>query len=67
MAEAFCNDFQGSNVEVLKEVVQESSNISEQVCQHEYILDEEIGVLCQLCGFVSTEIKDVSPPFVSQI
>ncbi|XP_034704457.1 SNF2 domain-containing protein CLASSY 1-like isoform X1 [Vitis riparia] len=54
---------EGSNVEVLKEVVQESSNISEQVCQHEYILDEEIGVLCQLCGFVSTEIKDVSPPF----
>lgn len=36
-------------------------------CQHEFKLNEEIGMLCHICGFVSTEIKDVSAPFVSQI
>lgn len=34
-------------------------------CQHEYKIDEEIGILCRICGFVLTEIRDVSPPFVS--
>ncbi|GKU92186.1 hypothetical protein SLEP1_g5949 [Rubroshorea leprosula] len=33
-------------------------------CQHEYILDEEIGIHCRICGFVSTEIKHVSAPFM---
>ena len=35
-------------------------------CKHEFKLNEEIGMLCHICGFVSTEIKDVSAPFVSQ-
>ncbi|KAK9284072.1 hypothetical protein L1049_012332 [Liquidambar formosana] len=56
-------DNEGSNVEVPTKVVQKSSE-GGKFCQHKYKLDEEIGVLCQLCGFVSTEIKDVSPPFV---
>lgn len=34
-------------------------------CHHDYRLNEEIGIICRLCGFVSTEIKDVSPPFLS--
>jgi DNA repair and recombination RAD54-like protein len=34
-------------------------------CQHEYKLDEEIGILCSRCGYVSSEIRDVSAPFVS--
>ncbi|XVE69488.1 hypothetical protein DITRI_Ditri09bG0155900 [Diplodiscus trichospermus] len=33
-------------------------------CQHEFKLDEEVGVLCRICGFVSTEIKHVSAPFM---
>ncbi|KAF3433339.1 hypothetical protein FNV43_RR24441 [Rhamnella rubrinervis] len=33
-------------------------------CQHQYKVDEEIGVLCHICGFVLTEIRDVSPPFM---
>ncbi|KAH7537612.1 hypothetical protein FEM48_Zijuj03G0111400 [Ziziphus jujuba var. spinosa] len=33
-------------------------------CQHEYKIDEEIGILCRICGFVLTEIRDVSPPFM---
>lgn len=34
-------------------------------CLHEYKLDEEIGILCSRCGYVSSEIRDVSAPFVS--
>ncbi|GLT78895.1 hypothetical protein SLA2020_504130 [Shorea laevis] len=37
---------------------------SSEGCQHEYILDEEIGIRCRICGFVSTEIKHVSAPFM---
>lgn len=33
-------------------------------CQHEYKLNEEIGILCRICGHVSTEIRDVSAPFM---
>ncbi|KAJ6371626.1 hypothetical protein OIU77_002024 [Salix suchowensis] len=33
-------------------------------CQHEFKLDEEIGILCQICGFVKTEINYVSAPFM---
>ncbi|KAM5556763.1 SNF2 domain-containing protein CLASSY 1-like [Rosa sericea] len=33
-------------------------------CQHDFILDEEIGLKCITCGFVKTEIKHVTPPFV---
>lgn len=35
-------------------------------CEHDYKLDEEIGMCCRLCGHVGTEIKDVSAPFVSE-
>lgn len=35
-------------------------------CQHEFKLNEEIGMVCHICGFVSTEIRDISAPFVSQ-
>ncbi|KAM3697745.1 hypothetical protein ACB098_06G137200 [Castanea mollissima] len=39
-------------------------NNSSEICQHEYKLDEEIGILCRRCGFVSTEIRDISAPFM---
>ncbi|XP_010535836.1 PREDICTED: SNF2 domain-containing protein CLASSY 2-like isoform X2 [Tarenaya hassleriana] len=32
-------------------------------CEHDYRLDEEIGLLCRLCGHIKTEIKHVSAPF----
>lgn len=35
-------------------------------CEHDYELDEEIGMCCRLCGHVGTEIKHVSAPFVSE-
>lgn len=34
-------------------------------CKHCYIIDDEIGILCRLCGYVITEIRDVSPPFMN--
>ncbi|KAG9142153.1 hypothetical protein Leryth_007601 [Lithospermum erythrorhizon] len=33
-------------------------------CHHDYRLNEEVGVVCNLCGFVSIEIKNVSPSFL---
>lgn len=34
-------------------------------CEHDYELNEEIGMCCKLCGHVGSEIRDVSAPFVS--
>ncbi|KAK6122007.1 hypothetical protein DH2020_044252 [Rehmannia glutinosa] len=45
--------------------MQKSSKKSENVCKHDYILNEQVGTVCRLCGFVETEIKDILPPFVS--
>uniref|UniRef100_A0A6N2MNU0 Helicase C-terminal domain-containing protein n=1 Tax=Salix viminalis TaxID=40686 RepID=A0A6N2MNU0_SALVM len=44
----------------------ETTQNSDENCQHEFKLDEEIGILCQICGFVKTEIKYVSAPFSSR-
>ncbi|KAM0948099.1 putative DNA helicase chromatin remodeling SNF2 family [Dioscorea sansibarensis] len=41
-----------------------SDKDEEQRCQHEYTLDEEVGLICHLCKYVCTEIRDVWPPFV---
>lgn len=35
-----------------------------EVCQHSYRLNEEIGMCCLLCGFISTEIKYMTAPFM---
>ncbi|KAL1189116.1 SNF2 domain-containing protein CLASSY 2 [Cardamine amara subsp. amara] len=32
-------------------------------CEHDYRLDEEIGLCCRICGHVGTEIKHFSAPF----
>ncbi|KAH7839896.1 hypothetical protein Vadar_010100 [Vaccinium darrowii] len=45
------------------EVAQDTSIQGAHICRHEYKLDEEIGIVCQFCGYVSTEIKDVFPTF----
>lgn len=52
-------NFQGLHDEVPK------SNSHEQKCQHDYRLNEQFGIICKLCGHVRSEIKDVSPSFVS--
>ncbi|ESR49053.1 SNF2 domain-containing protein CLASSY 1 [Citrus sinensis] len=61
MAEAYIlEDNEGSNAGLSSEDPQ----ISSIVCQHEFTLDEEIGILCPKCGFVKTEIKYVTPAFL---
>ncbi|KAH9767286.1 SNF2 domain-containing protein CLASSY 1 [Citrus sinensis] len=61
MAEAYIlEDNEGSNAGLSSEDPQ----ISSIVCQHEFTLDEEIGILCPICGFVKTEIKYVTPAFL---
>ncbi|XP_057483318.1 SNF2 domain-containing protein CLASSY 1-like [Actinidia eriantha] len=65
MASAYIlEDSEGPDVEVPAEISQNPSKLWEQFCRHEFKLNEEIGILCQLCGYVSTEIKDVSPTFL---
>lgn len=59
-------DDEGSNVEIPANAAQKPSEDSRKFCRHDYKLDEEIGIICKICGFVSTEIKDVSPPFMQQ-
>lgn len=34
-------------------------------CHHQFILDEEIGIICKNCSFVDLEIKYCVAPFVS--
>ncbi|KAM7491882.1 hypothetical protein LguiA_034803 [Lonicera macranthoides] len=44
--------------------VENPNKISGPVCRHDYRLNEEIGIVCLICGFVCTEIKDVMPSFL---
>ncbi|KAL7146753.1 hypothetical protein ABFS83_06G063100 [Erythranthe nasuta] len=44
---------------------QKSNKNEENKCAHDYILNEQVGTVCRLCGFVETEIKDILPPFVA--
>lgn len=52
---------QGLKADESNENVEKPMNI----CPHDFKLDEEIGLICKLCGVVSTEVKDISPDFVS--
>nr|KYP49977.1 DNA repair protein rhp54 [Cajanus cajan] len=33
-------------------------------CKHDTIFNEEIGIYCRWCGWIATEIKYITPPFV---
>ncbi|GAB2273112.1 SNF2 domain-containing protein CLASSY [Dionaea muscipula] len=46
------------------EELQNSGKDETWFCWHEFKLDDEVGLLCPLCAYVMTEIRDVSPPFV---
>lgn len=39
------------------------SKYEKKKCDHDFQLNEEIGTVCRLCGFVETDIKDILPPF----
>lgn len=75
LASMYLLDDEDSNIGVQKkwafdlrsEIETKSPTRDTTVCQHEFKLNEEIGILCQLCGYVSTEIKDVSPNFLNSL
>ncbi|GAB2280534.1 SNF2 domain-containing protein CLASSY [Dionaea muscipula] len=50
--------------EASAEELQGSGKDGKWFCCHEFKLDDEVGLLCPLCGYVLTEIRDVSPPFL---
>lgn len=43
------------------------SSISCSEEKHHFILDDEIGIICKFCSFVSLKIKHMLPPLVSSI
>ncbi|XP_020205417.1 SNF2 domain-containing protein CLASSY 4 [Cajanus cajan] len=42
----------------------ENEETSALHCKHDFIFNEEIGIQCRWCGWVATEIKYITPPFV---
>lgn len=60
LASSYFDDSEVSNAIVLAEP---EENL-EEVCEHDNRLDEEIGIYCCRCGFVTTHIRDVNPIFV---
>lgn len=65
LIEAILRNWQAVNFESQTEGTFNSVEYGEEKCQHDYELHDEIGLRCRLCSFVCTEIKHVSPPFVS--
>ncbi|CAH9057903.1 unnamed protein product [Cuscuta epithymum] len=57
------DDNEGTNLKTATEQHMSTKNGS-KVCHHDFRLNEQIGIICRLCGVVSTEIKDVPPPFM---
>lgn len=48
------------------DAIAKSSHGGELSCQHEYKMDEEVGIICSLCHSVITEMRYVLPRFVSE-
>ncbi|KAI4306501.1 hypothetical protein L6164_029773 [Bauhinia variegata] len=42
----------------------EAAKEPSKLCRHDYRVDDEIGIHCRICGFVSTEIKYILPPLM---
>nr|KYP36612.1 Transcriptional regulator ATRX isogeny [Cajanus cajan] len=42
----------------------ENEETSALHCKHDFIFNEEIGIQCRWCGWVATEIKYITPPFL---
>jgi len=47
--------------------VGENEENSASQCKHDTIFNEEIGIYCRWCGWIHTEIKYITPPFVSTV
>ncbi|CAI8597382.1 unnamed protein product [Vicia faba] len=46
------------------EVSPDTEKESKETCEHDFRLDEEIGIYCTRCGFVKTAIRDISQPIM---
>ncbi|KAL2333450.1 hypothetical protein Fmac_014663 [Flemingia macrophylla] len=60
LTSSYFEEMKGSNGANFAETTEESND----TCQHDFRLNEEIGIYCYRCGFVKTEIKHVTPPFM---
>ncbi|RDX67244.1 SNF2 domain-containing protein CLASSY 2, partial [Mucuna pruriens] len=60
LASSYLEDTEDSNTAVIPESLENPN----KGCPHDYRLNEEIGIYCYRCGFVSTEIKYITPPFI---
>ncbi|KAL2251287.1 UNVERIFIED_CONTAM: SNF2 domain-containing protein CLASSY 1, partial [Sesamum indicum] len=58
------DDNEDSHVQPTAEVPK-PREIVENKCEHDFRLNEQVGTICRLCGFVETEIKDMLPPFTA--
>ncbi|QCE01379.1 SNF2 domain-containing protein CLASSY 2-like [Vigna unguiculata] len=45
-------------------IINETEEKPNQGCPHEFRMNEQIGIYCYRCGFVKTEIKYITPPFI---
>lgn len=46
------------------EIGDHSSSCTDLTCSHVFKLDEQIGLICELCKYVCTEIKYITPPMM---
>ncbi|GAU10522.1 hypothetical protein TSUD_424200, partial [Trifolium subterraneum] len=62
LASFYFDDSEVSNADASAEAEEKLK----EVCEHDNILNEEIGIYCTRCGFVTTHIRDVNPIFVDK-
>ncbi|WJX58928.1 hypothetical protein P8452_44331 [Trifolium repens] len=62
LASVYFDDSEVSNANASAEAEEKLK----EVCEHDNRLDEEIGIYCIRCGFVTTHIRDVNPIFVDK-
>ncbi|XP_058764637.1 SNF2 domain-containing protein CLASSY 2-like [Vicia villosa] len=46
------------------EVSADTEKESKETCEHDFRLEDEIGIYCTRCGFVKTAIRDISEPIM---
>ncbi|KAI3908451.1 hypothetical protein MKX01_009253 [Papaver californicum] len=62
----FAGENQVNDAESCDKFEGKGSDCDKAPCQHEYQLDEEVGLICLLCKTVVTEIRDMSLPFLQE-
>ncbi|XXG44246.1 hypothetical protein AAC387_Pa01g4103 [Persea americana] len=55
---------QEASMELMDATAKSSQKGGRQSCQHEYKMNEEVGIICSLCNSVITEMRYVLPRFL---